>query len=42
VVNKAHAPKLPKVITPDPKWTAQGIEDAKQDFKSIPYDGVDA
>ena len=40
VVNKALAPHLPKSITPDPKWTAQGIEDAKQDFKSIPYDGV--
>ncbi len=40
LVNKALAPHLPKSITPDPKWTAQGIEDAKQDFKSIPYDGV--
>lgn len=40
VVNKAHAPRLPKSITPDPKWTAQAAEDAKQDFKSIPYDGV--
>jgi predicted neuraminidase len=40
VVNKALAPKLPKSITPDPKWTAQAAEDAKQDFKSIPYDGV--
>ena len=40
VVNKAFAPHLPKAITPDPKWTAQGIEDARQDFKSIPYDGV--
>lgn len=40
VVNKALAPHLPKAIVPDPKWTAQGIEDAKQDFKSIPYDGV--
>lgn len=40
LVNKAYSPKLPKSITPDPKWTAQGIEDAKQDFKSIPYDGV--
>jgi len=39
LVNKALAPKLPKAITPDPKWTAQGVEDAKQDFKSIPYDG---
>ena len=40
LVNKAHSPHLPKAIVPDPKWTAQGIEDAKQDFKSIPYDGV--
>ena len=40
VVNKAHAPKLPKSITPDPTWAAQAIEDAKQDFKSIPYDGI--
>jgi predicted neuraminidase len=40
LVNKALAPHLPKAITSDPKWTAQGIEDAKQDFKSIPYDGV--
>ncbi len=40
LVNKAYAPKLPKSITPDPKWTAQAVEDAKQDFKSIPYDGV--
>lgn len=40
VVNKAHAPRLAKAITPDPKWTAQAAEDAKQDFKSIPYDGV--
>lgn len=39
-VNKALAPHLPKAITPDPKWTAQGLEDATQDFKSIPYDGV--
>jgi predicted neuraminidase len=40
LVNKALAPKLPKAITPDPKWTAQAAEDAKQDFKSVPYDGV--
>jgi hypothetical protein len=40
VVNKAHAPHLPKAIKPDPKWTAQAIEDARQDRKSIPYDGV--
>ena len=40
VVNKALAPKLPKSVTPDPAWTAQAAQDAKQDFKSIPYDGV--
>jgi predicted neuraminidase len=40
LVNKAESPHLPKSIKPDPKWTAQAIEDAKQDFKSIPYDGV--
>ncbi len=40
LVNKALAPRLPKAIVPDPKWTAQAAEDAKQDFKSIPYDGV--
>lgn len=40
LVNKAHAPHLPKEIIPDPKWTAQAKEDAKQDFSSIPYDGV--
>lgn len=40
LVNKALAPHLPKSIRPDPKWTAQAAEDAKQDFKSIPYDGV--
>jgi 2-keto-3-deoxy-L-rhamnonate aldolase RhmA/predicted neuraminidase len=36
LANKARA----QSVWPDPKWTAQGIEDAKQDFKSIPYDGV--
>lgn len=40
VVNKAHAPHLPKAIRPDPMWTAQAVEDAKQDRKSIPYDGI--
>ena len=40
VVNKAHAPHLPKAIQPDPKWTVQAVEDARQDRKSIPYDGV--
>lgn len=40
LVNKAFAPHLPRAIQPDPKWTAQAEQDAKQDYKSIPYDGV--
>jgi len=40
LVNKALAPHLPKAIVPDPKWTAQAVEDAKQDRQSIPYDGI--
>ena len=40
LVNKAHSPHLPKEIVPEPKWTAQAAEDAKQDFSSIPYDGI--
>ncbi|MEI6714804.1 MAG: sialidase family protein [Verrucomicrobiota bacterium] len=40
LVNKAFAPHLPRAIQPDPKWTAQAEEDAKQDYKSVPYDGV--
>ena len=40
LVNKAFAPKLPRAITPDEKMSAQAAEDAKQDFKSIPYDRV--
>lgn len=40
LVNKAHRPERPKSIVSDPKWTAQAMEDAKQDFHSIPYDGV--
>ncbi len=39
LVNKAHSPHLPREIQPDPQWTAQAAEDAKQDFSSIPYDG---
>jgi predicted neuraminidase len=39
LVNKAHSPHLPQWIVPDAKWTAQAVEDAKQDFSSIPYDG---
>ena len=30
----------PASIRPDPKWTAQAAEDAKQDSTSIPYDGI--
>lgn len=40
LVNKAFAAHLPRAIKPDEKWTAQAAEDAKQDFKSVPYDGV--
>ena len=40
LVNKAGAPQMPKSIRPDAKWAAQAVEDAKQDFHSIPYDGV--
>ena len=40
LVNKAFAPAVPESIRPDPKWTAQAAEDAKQDYRSIAYDGV--
>jgi len=30
----------PREIRPDTQWAAQAAADAKQDFKSIPYDGV--
>ncbi len=40
LVNKAYAPRASKAIVSDPKWEAQAAEDAKKDFKSIPYDGV--
>ncbi len=39
-VNKALAPHLPKAIVPEEKWQTQAREDARQDFQSIPYDGV--
>lgn len=40
IVNKALAPQVPQSIRPDPKWTAQAAEDAKQDRTSVPYDGI--
>jgi len=40
VVNKAYAPKLPRSIIPDPKWTQQAAEDAKQDRQTYAYDGI--
>ncbi len=40
LVNKARSPQLPASIVPDPAWTRQAAEDAKQDFSSIAYDGV--
>jgi hypothetical protein len=40
LVNKALAPAVPASIRPDEKWTAQAVEDAKQDAHAIAYDGV--
>ena len=40
LVNKAFAPAMPVSIRPDEKWTAQAAEDAKQDSRTIAYDGV--
>jgi predicted neuraminidase len=40
LVNKAYAPHPPSSIRPDPKWTAQAAEDAKQDRHTFAYDGV--
>ncbi len=31
---------LPASIRPDPRWTEQAAADVKQDFTSIPYDGI--
>ncbi len=31
---------MPASVRPDLKWSAQATEDAKQDFTSIPYDGI--
>ncbi len=31
---------MPASIRTDPKWTAQATKDAKQDFTSIPFDGI--
>ena len=39
-VPKFPPTELPTSIRPDPKWTAEAAEDAKQDFASIPYDGI--
>ena len=33
-------PESPTITQPVPKWTAQAAEDAKQDFTSIPFDGI--
>lgn len=35
----ASAAETPVAPTPDARWTAQAAEDAKQDRKSIPYEG---
>jgi hypothetical protein len=49
VVNKldkpANAPQppptaLPAAIRPSPEWTVQAATDAKEDFSSIPFDGI--
>lgn len=40
LVNKALAPHLPQAIRPDPAWSARAVDDAKEDFHSIPYDGA--
>jgi len=32
--------QLPLSVRPDPKWTTQAAEDAKQDFTSTPFDGI--
>ncbi len=40
LVNKALSPDIPRSIKPDEKWTGQAQEDARQDYGSIPYDGV--
>lgn len=40
LINKALAPAVPGPIRPDPKWTAQAGEDAKQDRHTFAYDGV--
>jgi hypothetical protein len=32
--------ELPASVRPSPQWTAQAAKDAKQDFTSIPYDGI--
>ncbi|MEP6671243.1 MAG: sialidase family protein [Chthoniobacter sp.] len=40
LINKAFAPVVPVAIRPDEKWTAQAVEDAKQDRHAFAYDGV--
>jgi predicted neuraminidase len=40
LINKAYSPVITEAIRPDAKWTAQAAQDAKQDFSSIPYDGI--
>ena len=37
---KLLVPELSATVRPDPKWTAQAAEDAKQDFTSIPFGGI--
>jgi predicted neuraminidase len=40
LASKARNPAIPKAITPSPEWSAQAVKDAKEDFTSIPYDGI--
>jgi hypothetical protein len=44
LVNKALATPHPELggasVRPSAKWAAQAAEDAKQDYKSMPYDGL--
>jgi hypothetical protein len=40
LINKAFAPAVPGPIRPDAKWTAQAVEDAKQDSHTVAYDGI--
>ena len=40
LASKALATNRPAAIRPDLKWSEQAAKDAREDFSSIPYDGV--